>query len=216
MHKHHSWLLMLALAVALMMAAPVFAQTTPLDIGEGYSVTIPDSWIRAGRLNGGFAFISQNTSSVIYGPEAMQDLTRAGTRGTPRTALAAVYRTLYEEPMDTTGIYNQKIDGRDAAVWYYIMGTRQEGIFVVITLDERMTYMGIDITTPVNESGPAEDQIEAIVASLTSEGTAASSTSDSADASGEPCFVSTDAADTARLRVGPGFNRTSVAFLPAG
>ncbi|MEM9953440.1 MAG: fasciclin domain-containing protein [Chloroflexota bacterium] len=32
----------------------------------------------------------------------------------------------------------------------------------------------------------------------------------------EACVVSTDSADTVRVRVGPGINRTSVTFLPAG
>lgn len=36
-----------------------------------------------------------------------------------------------------------------------------------------------------------------------------------AEASGEVCTVSTDAAATVQIRVGPGFNRTVIAFLPA-
>lgn len=36
-----------------------------------------------------------------------------------------------------------------------------------------------------------------------------------AEASGEACTVSTDAAGTVQIRVGPGFNRTVIAFLPA-
>ncbi|MCA9906434.1 MAG: hypothetical protein KC547_21410, partial [Anaerolineae bacterium] len=185
----------------------------PFDIGGGYSVTLPERWTRVGNVNNGFAFVSDKAYILLYGPEAMQDLTRPGTRGGPRSAMSAAYQSLYDEQMDAEGIESREIAGREAAVWNYLLGSAKEGIFAVIALDEPLTFMAIDISTPLDELSADAEEIVAIVESLTVAGAAAGSTSSSA---AEPCVVSAETANSAHLRVGPGFNRTSVAFLPAG
>ncbi|MCC6616011.1 MAG: hypothetical protein IT320_21255 [Anaerolineae bacterium] len=219
MHNRNPWYLVLALALLLMMAAPVLAQTDaePLDIGGGYSVTLPEGWTRVGRMGQGILIVSSNASITLYGPEAIDELTQRGMRGSPRIALASAYQSLYGVPMDdTTSIQNQRFAGMEAAVWYYLQGSTQEGVFAVVALDEPTTFFAIDITTPLDRLDTEEGSIGQIVGSLSTEGAAASSAADTSGDAVETCFVSTGDANSAHLRVGPGFNRSSVAFLPAG
>jgi hypothetical protein len=60
-----------------------------------------------------------------------------------------------------------------------------------------------------------EPQFLEILATFLPPGATASAEAAS-EASGAACFVSTESANTVQLRVGPGYNRASVLFLPAG
>jgi hypothetical protein len=90
-------------------------------------------------------------------------------------------------------------------------GEALEGVFVILEMSDG-TLGALDIYAFAGELGdPLEDLEDMIVsfdAPIDEEETAVTLT-------GDPCTVSTGEANSAALRVGPGFNRSSVAFLPA-
>ncbi|MBE0689094.1 MAG: hypothetical protein IH587_03115 [Anaerolineae bacterium] len=217
MRRTNPWLLVLTLALLLMMAAPALARQTSTDvpIDGGYSIRLPNGWSSLEWDEPGTAFTNGSAQIVVFGPEAMQTLTRRGMRSSPRNALIAAYESLYDETIAEEDIDIGLLAGQDAAFWYFVQGEDQEGVFEVIALEQALKFIGFEAVTPLGELDTASNQIAPMVRSVL-EGTGASGSGAAQPVSTEPCTVSTSAADSARLRVGPGFNRTSVAFLPAG
>jgi len=217
--RNRNPLFLMLLAVVLMMAAPALGQdNTEVLIDGEYSVELPPGWATLESDGPGTAFTNGNAQITIFGSEAMQNLTRRGMRTTPSRALIAAYESLYDETIAESDITPGILAGLDAAFWYFDQGAAQQGVFEVIALNQPLSFAGFEVLAPMGELDVILGELAPTVRAVL-QGAGASPAGEAMPtviAAAESCMVSASAADTARLRVGPGFNRTSVAFLPAG
>jgi uncharacterized surface protein with fasciclin (FAS1) repeats len=83
-----------------------------------------------------------------------------------------------------------------------------------IALNNGVVHVIDEVLFPGVDDDPADEDTADDNSDTTEETTGSDESDEGAD--GEPCIVRTDEADSVRVRVGPGTNRTAVTFLPEG
>lgn len=218
------WTRVLALACLwlLMAAAPVWAQKetqTVVPLTGDYAITLREGWEAQDWDGDGWLFANGGASVLVIDPVIMQDLVDTDTLSGAARALAATYDALYGDRIASGDIEILDFADYDAAIWYFSQGSDGDGAFIVIALGDDL-YAAFDVVAPTRLFDDVIADVELMAATLSSDELEATATSEVSGltpvTSGEPCTVSTDTRDSARLRVGPGFNRTAVAFLPPG
>jgi hypothetical protein len=218
-------LLLLGL-VLMLFAAPVAAQkqvntlSAVVELSNGYTVVLPDGWELDSLDDDIAVFVNDDATIMLFDPTVVANLFDGDTFNDPADGLIAAYDAFYDDQLDDSEIDNDDFAGFDAALWEFSEGSRRDGVFILAQLDDEAA-VAFDIVTPAGEIDDALDAAAEILASLRGDGVSIAADPAAEEpitvaVSDEPCVVSTDSADTVRLRVGPGENRTSVAFLPAG
>lgn len=190
---------------------PALAQSDRVELTGDYSVVAPEDWtqrrVSAGR---GTRFINDDSTLSIFDPEQLGLIMRPNMKSDLKTALIALYNIFNGFRVEEREIVIEQFNGRDAAMWYYTFTNQPgtQGVFVVLKLDDER-FLALDVYGPDELLDENMRAARALARSLRT-------AEELAQASGEPCTVSTDVERSASLRVGPGENRTSVAFLPAG
>jgi hypothetical protein len=100
-----------------------------------------------------------------------------------------------------------RLGNRQAATFQNLSALNADQLYAAVTLSDG-TYGYLAFVTPKGGLDAQQGVIDSIIASFDSSGTLINTGS-------SECSVSTDGADTAQLRVGPGPNRGAISFLPA-
>ncbi len=210
-------LLLFALLTPMLLAFPAAAQdnlTQNIDLPEGYIISVPDDWdFEADGDSDGIYLNNADFTVYILTPPQVAEVVTLGKSPDVVDLMVDINVALFDWEPDADTIDSVQIAGHPASrVYYDLEGDEFEGVSYVIELGD-LEFAFVDGVASVGETDELEDALLAILRTFKSADEAASVAS---AASGEPCFVSTDSRDTARLRVGPGENRSSVAFLPPG
>lgn len=212
-------------SVLLMTAAgAVWAQKEPqtvIPLTADYTLTLRAGWQAADYAGDGLLFANGDASLLVLDPEVINTLVSAGQRTTASRALISTYAALYSQRIAGDAVMTEDFAGLNAAVWYFSQEVRQAGAFIVVELAES-TYAAFDIVAPEPDFEAVFRQVEMMAATLTTRvtvppraaGQLVPEQRGSPPIPGEPCTVRADAGSSARLYVGPGFNRSVVAFLP--
>lgn len=214
-------LLWVALCMAALMSfvLPLSAQEL-VELVDGYSIELPDGWtVEASEDGLGVYLYSPDEEVYVYvlAPTEVDAVLDGETVADATEALQAVILTLYEFEVDADeitalpgfGIYEETV------TWFYFsegaggmvtaVAIKDHGYLVMDAYGETLTeYLfevsGLSYALEVPDEKPVVTQDE-------------EEETDSV-ASGEPCLVSATSADSSRMRVGPGENRSAIAFLP--
>jgi hypothetical protein len=223
---------LLCLIVLMFFAVPALAQpknTSLFTLEDGYHFTLPTGWVQADWDGEGFLLENSDASILVLDPVLMESLVSLSSRSDVGEALISAYDSFYGDTLDDSDLEFITYGEYTAAQWFFEDQDDNEGVFITAEIARR-TFIAFDIVAPAGERDDAIDAAKAMLATLTqdeaatstasgSTGTLTSSTSSTTttvSTSSEPCTISVSSANTAALRVGPGTNRTSVAFLPAG
>jgi hypothetical protein len=224
----------LVLSVLLLsMAVPAWAQKetqTVITLTGGYALTAPEGW-EVQEWDGQGTLLANDDASVLaFSPEELDALLSDSARRSAARALIAAYDGIYGDRIASGDIEVDSFAGYDAAMWFFTVDNDADGVFVVIALDDER-FAAFDLVAPPPAFEAARADVELMAATLgavtmITEGSGGGLSPVTAGTAGsglqpvtvstEPCTVSVETRDTARLRVGPGFNRTAVAFLPPG
>lgn len=223
---------MVALLGLLMLAViPAAAQDVDLSqsytFDDGTTFQYPDGWELSHKKTDDFVTLTSNHTRVVI-PNAGQLSDILIDESTSLfDAMRLYFESVYQSTLkfDATNIESISVDDRDALRYDYGDPSGAGGVIIVI----RRTDELIGVVDAVSLDGALDeaDEVLAIAGSLQmgtpdaasgghsdSGGAAAASGDDSESAT--PCTISTEDANTVAIRVGPGTNRTSFAFLPVG
>lgn len=197
-----------------LLALPLLAQdelTQTIELPEGYVISVPDDWDSdVDDKTGGVYLNNADFTVFILTPPQVADLVTLGKSPDAAKLMVDINVALYDWEPDADSIDSIQLAGHPAArVYYNLEGDEFEGVSYVIELGDG-AFAFVDGVASIGKTDELETALLPILRTFKSADEAASATSS------EPCLVSTDSRDTARLRVGPGENRSSVAFLPAG
>lgn len=138
----------------------------------------------------------------------------------PETTLVEVVQAYFETFYDSLKFKADKVQeielgGREAVRYDFQTPETDDSIIIVIRFSDGAFGLLEGVSSPNNF--PEEDIVLAIAGSFDSGGGEPPDTAGGLTLSADQifCKVTTDRADTVRIRVGPGTNRTSYAFLPA-
>jgi len=196
-------------AIIVFPAAAQDDLTQVIDLPEGFEISVPEDWdFKADDDTGGIYMNNADFTVYILTPPQVAEIITLGSSPDVVDLMVAINVALYDWEPDADSIDSVQLAGYPASRLYYnLEGDEFEGVSYVIELDEG-AYAFVDGVASVGEIDELEDILIPMLRTFQLANLPA--------ASGEPCLVSTDSRDTARLRVGPGENRSSVAFLPAG
>lgn len=204
------WRYSVVLLVVMFSALPVLAQNDRTELTGDYSVVAPEGWEQGDWEFQGVLFVNDESNIIIYDPQELSSLVRPNMKSDLKKALIGVFDGLYDYQIENSAVESEQFNGRDAVSWYYTFTDQEgiQGVFIIFKLDDER-YVAVDIYGPEGDFDNNMKAARALVRSLRT-------ADELAQSSGEPCLVSTESERSASLRVGPGENRTSVAFLPAG
>jgi hypothetical protein len=184
------------------------------ELDAFFTIYAPPDWeVEAGEDDdaGTFTLSGDGITVTVYAPEVVSDMAGTEKDGEPVAVLLALYEALRDEAADEADVEESEFDGRAAAFIDYASGL-DEGRLATIAFDDE-TVGALDVAGSTLVFDDAMPLIDAMLASFD----VVDSPPDAESmAAAEPCLISVETARTARLRVGPGLNRTSVAFLEPG
>lgn len=208
-----------SLLLIIISASGVFAQaddTRIEELSDDYSVRVPADW-ELDEGDGGFYFTSDDDQQLfIVPPDALiEEMNLKGNTPLDRLPWLA-FNALFGEPFFEQGESESvRYNGlRAHIIDYYTDGRRNityDGILGVVELDDGV-YAYFDLLAP---EGELDDNIDVLSEALTSLAEDVEPQQAQGGSDAGTCTVSVDEANTATLRVGPGENRSAVAFLPA-
>jgi hypothetical protein len=185
--------------------------TTVVDLSDGYIISVPDGWEFEEDEDTGGVVLSDGTIVLfVLNPVKIADLVEVDEDADADDLLIDLYDELYNDRPRRRDIEETEIGEREAVRWAYeddSFGSEGTGIFYVIRLSNNL----FGAVEAYIEDGDILDSLELIETIITSFDAGA----DAQVAAAEPCFISTDEEETVELRVGPGTNRSVMAFLEA-
>ncbi len=214
------WMLLCMVSLSGVLAAQPrpqpTADSTPtkrVPLSGAYSIQIPVGWESQDQNDGTYVFGPNQELLILLDPLRIPDIVDIPDDALPAervdALVEAIYGELFYDPADHV---SEVIGGMRASLVYYIAGENNEfeGKLGVARLPDD-TFAYFDYMTLEGELDSDENTavLDEIMASLAA--TAVPTT-----ASGAACLVSVATAQTAALRVGPGINRSSVAYLAPG
>lgn len=208
---------LLLMSLLMLCAMPVLAQdASAVSLPGGYSITLPEGWEAALDAEfGGFTLTDGDVDGYVLAPDALVDLVEIEDDDDARDVLISLSRVWFDSGARRREVELDDLFDRETAVWDYEQ-QNFEGTLYVITFGEG-EFGALDFSASNRrELRGVDDAIDEMLASFTGEGGTPVVGGGGEGGGGDPCFVSVETEQTARLRVGPGENRTPVAFLPAG
>jgi hypothetical protein len=208
------WILLL---IVLLIAGSTAAQdavtlTKTYNYPDGKTTfQYPDGW-KIEAKEGYLVDIYTSTTTIYFADFAFFQANRMTKRDTLEDALKNYFDTFYDKlTLDTDKIETLKVGGRDASRYDYVIPEGKLSAFMLAVRFSDDTF-GLIEAVSEKKDFPQEDAVLAVAATFDIPG----ESSGSSDAgSGVPCTVTTSADNAVHIRVGPGTNRTSFAFLPA-
>jgi hypothetical protein len=185
------------------------AQSERTDLSGNYSVIVPEGWTKGEVNDQGTVFTNGDATLTIFDPDQMAGLMSDFSGSDLKELLVVVFDQTHDFQAEQQAVKNGKFNGNDAAIWNYPIPDEPDtqAAFIVFKLAGE-NYGALDITSPQGVFGDSLNAGRELVSSLSS--------GEPVVAAGGECSVSTETERSAALRVGPGENRSSVAFLPAG
>jgi hypothetical protein len=189
-------------------ALPAMAQDERVSLTGDYSVLLPEGWEASRDRGDGNTFEKGDATIVIFDPRQVDFGLRPGAPDDLREAATRFFDRTYGFEIESDWYEDERVAGKEAIRWDYVFNDNDdlEGIYLFARWDDE-SFVAVDMWGPVSDTEATLADVRAIFRTIQD---------DSNPPSGEACTVSTDQARTVALRVGPGFNRTSVAFLPDG
>lgn len=205
-------------ALFIVSSAVISAQslTQTIELSDRVQVRLPEDWE---QFEGDNSYVGDSIGMFFYEPDYLVDFTGEDDLETPEDALRALYDAVRigDRPA-ARNIDALDIDGRDAAVYAtddeFDDGSPLGLQYYGVTLSDKSIAAALVFGVP----DAIEDEADLLADILESFDIAPSILRDEQTQAGDsqPCVVSVATADTGRLRVGPGENRSAVAFLPIG
>jgi hypothetical protein len=205
--------ILVLLAVLLLVALPTLAQDQDLEtleLPDGYSIDFPEGGDFS--VDDGVISISNDEIFVdIFMPEALEDYITLPSDDEPADVLSAILAE--QVGLDDVEINEVEI-GKDTYVaWFWIIeDDNLKGTSYLLPLDEEGMYIMVDVYADSDLYDKSIALLDEIAVSVQLTDKTTDTTSDGP----VECFVSTQDEDMVQLRVGPGENRSVIAFLPAG
>lgn len=201
--KRIVWLLVTTALLALMIPYTVLAQDkltqTFTASDSSFTFQYPDGWKLQKEVNGSVALKSVDTAITVYGPAA---LTALGVTTEPNNPVGTLDHFLSAKQIDMGAPQPAQVGNRTIARAEKTNGNARRIAYGVAFVNNDFAVMVI--TGPTASLTTLEPTLEAMVNTLNTPGAVQPS---------EPCTVSTDKGRTAAVRIGPGTNRTAIAFL---
>lgn len=199
-------LLLLLLALPLTILAQDATQT--VDLGDGYSITVPADWEATKTKNGEFTLSDGTNTLRVMTPTRLQALNiNFASNSNVVDVLASLTFPFEGVQLEDGDAVKTRVGERQGAVFTNTEGTSSDERYIAVTLSNG-AFGYLSFAVPKGELNGLQALIDEIAASF--DGSA-----EVADA-GTSCTVSTETENTAQLRVGPGTNRGAISFLPAG
>jgi hypothetical protein len=226
--------LILVACVLFVLPVMAFARDTTLpqvlDLGSGYSVSLPADWTISTNKDGAATVTSNDFGMTILAPTYVDALgLNLNAKSNVVNALIAL-DALPPNPITIKASDVQKVSygSRTAAVYTYTIDSTTDGMDLVIPMGSGAPgYMALAANK--GQFTAKSSTISAIITSFdktstsgtgstTATGTEEAGASGAATGGGSEvnCTVSADSANSAQLRVGPGTNRGAISFLPVG
>jgi len=206
--------LLLILGCALLVALPAAAQDVELSesyaFEDGAAFQYPGGWTFEHKKRDPFAMLSSDdTQILILDSSLLEDLSDSSLEDLMKAYFEVVYEG--ELRFDTRDIETVEIGGREALRYPYEDPFGDGALLIAIRLSDG----GIGLIDAVSLEGDLRDEevVLAVAESLDRGGSEDGGSAVLGDTT--PCTVSTDVGNPVAIRVGPGTNRTSFAFLPA-
>ena len=183
-----------------------------------YSISVPSTWEMHQKDAGDFTLTGDDISLEVLTPTFLRPLGVVIDEANPVDTLIALEQTIKNTEIVRSDIEVTLYDGRTAASYHLGSTKSVDQLDVVIELSDGtvgyltfLTHNGAYTAQPV--------LISDIIGSFESHAVALTGGSDQAQSQPQPqaavpCTVSTDSANSAQLRVGPGTNRGAISFLP--
>ena len=186
-----------------------------VPIDPAYNITLPDDWNwEYATPYAGFFLSGDDYTVYLVDPAEVRSVVRYTTKATMEEVFRDTFAVLYEGGLPVgADIEALNVPGREGLVWSYTMDDNQVGLFMLIVMSDE-SYGVFDAYADASDFDNPERELRDLILSF--DNVEAVETAVQQPASGEACRVFTDQERTAALRVGPGENRSSVAFLPAG
>lgn len=210
----------------LMVVFPAGAQRqsadaeTEVEIGA-FTVALTDGWALADEDFEPLYVVDEVFEPVVLtGTDGLEAIlvdgavfTDIAADATAEEALLAALLAVYEVEVEAGDLETAEIDGVDAVFWPYedtdsVEDTVISGEVYWLTVDGVSLF--IDVYAEELVFADSAEAVEALLVGIQLSGAEAVETEAVA------CFVSTETARTATVRVGPGTNRTSLLFLNVG
>jgi hypothetical protein len=204
--------LLFTLLSVLLLAVPVLAQelTQEVKLGDDYIIAIPARWeVEDDEEVGGVALYNRELTLYILTPDHINEVLveRKRTQGRLFMDIYETYFGVRAPEFESVEIGGRTVlqaqfpdEDWDVLLRVVELSDGQFGVMMLLAnprdIDDNRDLIDAILTTFDTANAPAQ--------------TAAVSTS-----SGEACIVSINTRDTARMHVGPGFNRAAIAFMPA-
>ena len=180
------------------------------DLTESYmsadgaiAFRFPDSWEIGEERANAVELTDSSVTLTFYGPSFVEDANLLLGAGGPEATLSNVLKIHWETVEGMTIV----VDGSDVVGAYLSSDDPTEAVLLVDLGDDKQGIVHlVGPTADVAANLPTELAIITSFGDLILIGTAQD---------GAPCMIRTDQERTVRVHVGPGTNRTSIAFLPA-
>lgn len=181
-----------------------------LPIDPNYTISVPNGWTWE-DADIGVLLTDYLYSVIVVDPVELNAAVSIDSNDSAASALIMTYLWMYDSPIPRAqNVRDLNVPGRVGVAWNYELSADDlVGVFILLEMSDG-TYGALDIYALDKDFGDPEAELVDLITSFDVASAGGSG------GSGEPCRVATDQARTVALRVGPGENRTSVAFLPTG
>ncbi|MFN8529224.1 MAG: hypothetical protein U0670_11465 [Anaerolineae bacterium] len=189
-----------------------------IALSERYQVRVPNDWTSELADDGSTSLYGDGWAAFVYSPDILEQNLNIASGSNAVDVLRTSYILYFSSraPQERN-VTTLMVDGRNAAYFETeeeVDGQNYEYQMYAIQLSDKAWGTILLVGLP-GYLAANSDRAQQIVESFDVDPVILRQ--EIAEARGlNPCLVSTQERDSARLRVGPGENRTSVAFLPAG
>ncbi len=210
------FLLLLLMVVPLAVSAQATTQTLTLD--SDYTITVPSDWKMTKNDDGSYTLAGSNLAVAVTTPVRLHAMSVNFTSKTGIVDVENALVTLFDGvQLDNSDIQKTFFGAREAAVYTYTDNNTSDQFEVALKLsDGSFGYLSFSVVK--GQLSSLRTEINVIASSFDSTKPAATEETGTSGETGSvavTCTVSTDKANSAQLRVGPGKNRGAIAFLPA-
>jgi hypothetical protein len=199
-------LLLLCCLTVLPLSVSAQNDTQTVDLGDSYSIAVPDDWQVTENENGYFTLEGDTITVEVMTPRYIRSLGINFNQDRNVSDVLIALTTLFDGVEPDRDEIEKLLYGDTTAAGFTIADDEATDQFNValVLLDGLFGY--ITVTVENDQLDVFSDRIDPIISSFQTTHTEA--------ASGDPCTVRADDAATAQLRVGPGTNRGAISFLP--
>lgn len=207
-HNRRWWSLLVIATLFSVFTLPALAQDERTSLTGDYSVLLPAGWEASRDRNDGNTFEKDDATLVIFDPREIELQLRPNAPDAVMDAAIRFFSVNYGFTIEEDWLETERVAGKEAVRWNYVFNDNDgvEGVYIFARWDDE-SYVAVDMWGPTADAEANLADVRSVFRTIQD---------DTNPPSGEACTVSTDQARTVSLRVGPGFNRTSVAFLPDG